>query len=115
MQEKQLGNGEETFFPPRMEWRVTSTSTVNPDEREFIVDSRASMHMMSKMELTPEELETVNVSRLPTTVITANGSIETTEEATVFVTGLDMSVNVQLTEDTAAFIRLERSSNTKLV
>ena len=40
-----------------------------------------SVHMMSKMELTPEELETINVS--PTTVNTTNGSIDTTEEATV--------------------------------
>ena len=32
--------------------------------------------MMSKTDLTPEELETVKVSRLPTTVITANGSTD---------------------------------------
>ena len=71
---------EATFFKPNMKWRVASTSTVNPDERELIVDSGASMHWMSKMGLTPEELETVKVSRLPTSVITANGSIDTTEE-----------------------------------
>ena len=45
-----------------------------------MVDSGAFMHMMSKIRLTPEELEDVNVSRLPTTAITANGSIDTTEE-----------------------------------
>ena len=49
-------------------------------ERKFIVDSGASMHMMSKMVLSPENVETVRVSRLPTTVITANVSIDTTEK-----------------------------------
>ena len=63
-------------------WRVVSTSTVNPDERTFTVDSGASMHMMSKSEVTPEELETVTVSRLPTTLITPNGSVQTTKEST---------------------------------
>ena len=54
----------------------TSTSTVNPDEKSLLlVDSGASVHMMSKMDMSPEELETVNVSRRPTTVITADGSI----------------------------------------
>ena len=48
-------------------------------EREFIVDSAASMHTMHKTGLSPAELETVQVSPLPTTVITA--SIDTTEEA----------------------------------
>ena len=36
---------------------VASTSTVNPDEREFIVDSGASMHMMRRPDLSPKELE----------------------------------------------------------
>ena len=50
-------------------------------EREFIVDSAASMHTMNKTGLSPAELETVKVSPLPTTVITA--SIDTTEEASL--------------------------------
>ena len=53
---------------------VASTSNVNPDERGFIVDSGASMRMISKTDLPPEDLETVEVSRLPTTVITTSGS-----------------------------------------
>ena len=64
------------------------------------------MHMMSKMELTSKELEPVKVSRLPTTVITANGSIDTAEEDTVYVKDLDMSVTVQLLEDTPAVLFL---------
>ena len=64
----------------------------------------SAMHMMSKMELTSKELEPVKVSRLPTTVITANGSIDTAEEDTVYVKDLDMSVTVQLLEDTPAVL-----------
>ena len=68
----------------------------------LLVDSGASMRMMSKMDLSREELETVNVSRRPTTVITANGSDDTTEEVTFFLKDLDMFVPVQLLEDTPA-------------
>ena len=66
----------------------------------------SAMHMMSKMELTSKELEPVKVSRLPTTVISANGSIDTAEEDTVYVKDLDMSVTVQLLEDTPAVLFL---------
>ena len=68
-------------------------------EREFLVDSAASMHTMNKTGLSPAELETVKVSPLPTTVITA--SIDTTEEAS-YVKDLDMLVTAQPLEDTSA-------------
>ena len=58
------------------------------------------MQMVSKMKLSAEELATVKVSRLPTMVLTANGSIDLTEEATVYVKDLDMFVTVLLLEDT---------------
>ena len=58
------------------------------------------------MELTPEELETVKVIRLPTTVITSNVLVDTTQEATVYVRCLDMFVTVQLLEDTPAVVSL---------
>ena len=61
------------------------------------MDSGASVHMPSKMELTPEEVETIKVCLLPTTVLTANWSIDTT----------DMFVNVQLLEDTPAVLLVE--------
>ena len=47
---------EATFSKPKLEWVEASTSTVNPDGREFIVDSSASMHMMSTTDLPPEAL-----------------------------------------------------------
>ena len=41
--------------------------------------------MISKKDLNSAELETVTISRSPTTVITANGEVQTNEEATVYV------------------------------
>ena len=43
------------------------------------------MHMISEKDLNSAELETVTTSRSPTTVITANGEVQTNEEATVYV------------------------------
>ena len=82
-----------------MQMRVAPTSNVNLDEKKFNVDSGASVHMMSKMDMSPEELETVKASRRPTTVITANGSMYATEEVIVFLKEMDMFVSVQLLED----------------
>ena len=56
-----------------------------PEERNFEVDSRASMYMMSKKELSPEELETLRMSRTTILVLTANGEVHTHEETQVFV------------------------------
>ena len=41
------------------------------------------MHMISKKDMSDAELETLTTSRSPTTVITANGEVQTHEEATV--------------------------------
>ena len=41
---------------------------------EFVVDSGASMHMISKKDLSDAEMDTVTKSCSPTIVITANGN-----------------------------------------
>ena len=43
------------------------------------------MQMISKKDMSSAELETVTTSRSPTTVITANGEVQTHEEATHFL------------------------------
>ena len=68
---------------PRREWVLPAASTKEPEDREFVVDSGASMHMVSKKDLNSAELETMRTSRSPTTVMTANGEVQTREEATV--------------------------------
>ena len=61
------------------------------EEGEFVVDSGASMQMVSKRYCNSAELETMRTSRTPTTVMTANGEVPTREEATVYVKELDYS------------------------
>ena len=95
------------FLKPKMEHGVASTSTVKPDEREFIVASCASVQVMSKNSVSPEELDTVKASRLSVTAITSNGSTHTTEEAVVYVNDLDMFVTVPLLEVTPTVLYLD--------
>ena len=47
----------------------------SPEEREFVVDSGASMHMMSKKDSSSDEQDTLRRSRNPTVVLTANGEV----------------------------------------
>ena len=76
------------------------------EEREFVVDSGASMHMVSWKDLNSAELETMRTSWSPTTVMTANGEVQTREEATVHVKELDLFVTMMLLEETPAILSL---------
>ena len=71
-----------TFYPPTEEWVLSAASTKEPEERKFVVDSGAGMHMVSKRDLNSAEFETMRTTRSPTTVMTANGEVQTREEAT---------------------------------
>ena len=73
------------------ESRCLPASTLKPEEREFVVDSGASMHMISKKDLSKAEMDTLTKSRSPTIVIAANAEVQTHEEATVYVKELDFS------------------------
>ena len=64
------------------------------------------MHMISKKDLNSAELETVTTSRSPTTVITANGEVQTHEEATVYVKELGIFLTMKVLEDTPAVLSL---------
>ena len=74
-----------TFYTPSAEWVLRAASTKGPEEREFVEDSGASMHMVSRKDLNSAELETRRTSQSPTTVETANGNVLTKDEATVYV------------------------------
>ena len=68
-----------TFFSPS-ENRCLPASTRKPEEREFVVDSGASMHMISKKDLhCKAEMDTLTKSCSPAIVITANGEVQTHE------------------------------------
>ena len=72
----------------------------------FVVDSGALMHLLSKKDLSSEEMETLRRSRNPTTVWTANGEVQRNEESQVYVHGFDLFVTVQLLDDTPAVLSL---------
>ena len=50
-----------TFFSPS-ENKCLPASTLKPEEREFVVDSGASMHMISKKDLSDAEMDTLTKS-----------------------------------------------------
>ena len=94
-----------TFFSPS-ENRCLPASTLKPEEREFVVDSRASMHMMSKKDLNDAEMDTFAKSCSPTIVKTANGEVQTHEEATVYVKELDIFLPMKVLDNTPAVLSL---------
>ena len=95
-----------TFYSPAEEWVVLAASTKEPAERKFMVDSGASTHVVSKKDLNSAELETMRISRIPSTVMTANGDVQIREEATVYVKDWDIFVTVMLLEETPAVLSL---------
>ena len=94
-----------TFFSPTDEWSLPAASRIKQEQRKFVVDSRANMHMVSRKGLNCAELDTVKLSQNPTTV-PANGEVLTKEEATEYVKELDLFVTVMLLEDTPAVLSL---------
>ena len=74
-----------TFYSPTEKWIMPAASTIKLEEKEFVVDSGACMHRVSKEDLNSAELKTMRMSRNPSTVMTANGEVQTREEATVHV------------------------------
>ena len=64
------------------------------------------MHMISREDLSDAEMETLTKSCSPTTVITANGEVQTHEEATVYVKELDTFLTMKVLENTPAVLSL---------
>ena len=95
-------NGQAIFFSPTNEWCLPAPFVIKPEDREFVVDSGASVHMASRKDLNSAEMETV--SKSPTTAVTANDEVQTKEKATVYVKELDLFVTVKLLEDTPAVL-----------
>ena len=76
------------------------------EEREFVVDSGASMHVISKKDLSDAEMDTLMKSCSPTIVITASGEVQTHEEATVYVKELGIFLTMKVLENTPAVLSL---------
>ena len=101
-----------TFFSPS-ENRCLPASTLKPEEREFVVDSGASMHMISKKDLSNAEMDTLTKSCSPTMVITANGEVQTHEEAIVYVKELGIFLIMNVLENTPAVLSIGKLCDEK--
>ena len=64
------------------------------------------MHMISKKDLKSAEMDTLTKSCSPTIVITANGEVQTHEEASVYVKELDIFLTMKVLENTPAVLSL---------
>ena len=64
------------------------------------------MHMISKKDLSDAEMNTLTKSCSPTIVITANGEVQTHEEATVYVKELERLLTKKVLENTPAVLSL---------
>ena len=64
------------------------------------------MHMISKNDLSSAEMDTLTKSCSPTIVITANGEVQTHEEATVYVRELEKFLTKKVLEDMPAVLSL---------
>ena len=62
------------------------------------------MHMLSRKDLNSAELETGRVSQSATTVVSANGEVQTNGETTLYVKEMELFVTVKLPEDTPAVL-----------
>ena len=76
---------------------------VNYEDGELFVDSGASLHKMSKNQVTSVEKDTNRRSNGPIVITTANGQAESTEAATVYVNVL---VAMMLLDDSPAVLPL---------
>ena len=101
-----LKEHERAAFFSSPENRCHLASTLKPEEREFVVDSGASMHMISKKDLSDAEMVILTKSCSPTTIITANGELQTHEEAIVYVKELDIFLTMKVLENTPAVLSL---------
>ena len=64
------------------------------------------MHMISKKDLRKAEMDTLTKSCSPTIVITANGEVQTQEEAIVYVKELDIFLTLKVLDNTPAVLSL---------
>ena len=99
------GENKAAFFSPS-ENRCLLASTLTLEEREFVVDSGASMHMISKKDLNSGDMDALTKLCCPTIVITATGEVQTHEEATVYVKELDIFLTMNSLEKTPGVLSL---------
>ena len=86
-----------SFFSSTEDWCLPAPFETKPEEREFVVDSKTSMHVLSRKDLNTAALETVRISKSPTTIVASQWRSENNEETTVYVRELDLFLTVKPT------------------
>ena len=64
------------------------------------------MHMISKKDLSNAEIDTLTKSCSPAIVVTANGEMQTHEEAIVYLKELDIFLTMKVLDNTPAVLSL---------
>ena len=91
-----------TFFSLLEKRCLPAPSNIKLEERDFVVDSGASVHVISRKDLSEAEMDTLTKSCSPTIVITANGEVQTHEEASVYVKEFEKFLTMKVLENTPA-------------
>ena len=78
-----------------------------------MISKKASMHMISKKVLNSAEMDTLTKSCSPKIVITANGEVQTYEEATVYAKELGIFLTMKVLENTPAVLSLGKLCDEK--
>ena len=73
------------------------------------------MHMISKKDLSNAEMDSLTKSCSPTIVITANGEVQTHEEAIVYVEELDIFLTMKVLDNTPAVLSLGKLCDEKQI
>ena len=111
----QVRTGSGIFQPPERPWqRITDVNMSQPrnivktNRREYVLDSGASVHMMARHSLPPEASERIRPTDKRLSIQTANGIVEVTREADVYINELDTYVYIKLVEDSPAVLSVGR-------
>ena len=75
-------NKDETALYSPVEVKAPVLFQKSLDERMVVVDSGASMHMLRKRDVSPVDMDTLRRFRTPSTVVTANGEVQTKRGST---------------------------------
>ena len=82
------------------------TAVFGDDAREYLVDSGASFHLVSKETLTDQERSTIFQLRHPIPCQTANGEVLITEKVRVYIRSLKMTVVAALLDLTVSVLSM---------
>ena len=115
------GEGQSSAAETHVETQNVPVSTSKPRQsrltgadadREYLVDSGASFHLIGKDVCLPHELKTRRKRPSPISLFTANGTVSVTEEINIYVADLGIHVWAQLMHtDTPAVLSLGRLVN----